>query len=170
MPCRAGPAHLRLSPCPRTRPAAGRRPNGSRDRGGLNARRAHLADEGMHRMFSKRVTRRDFLESTSALTGAAMLMPASLSLAADESRAAQQASKPYEVTVIRDVKVPMRDGVKLATDLYVPSRDGRPLDDKLPAVLMRIPYDRTKAFVDHIRFFAERGYLAVTQDCRGRFG
>ena len=80
----------------------------------------------------------------------------------------------YDVTVIRDVMVPMRDGVKLATDLYVPvpkgtSPNNQPLIKKFPAVLMRTPYDRTKAFVEHLRYFAERGFLAVTQDCRGRF-
>ena len=79
-------------------------------------------------------------------------------------------SKLYDVIVVRDVMVPMRDGVRLATDIYMPARNGRPLDQKVPAVLMRIPYDRTKAFVDDMRFFAERGYMAVTQDCRGRFG
>ena len=33
--------------------------------------------------------------------------------------------------------VPMRDGVRLATDVYLPERPGR-----LPAVLVRLPYDK----------------------------
>jgi putative CocE/NonD family hydrolase len=119
-------------------------------------------------MFVAQVTRREFLQSSSAIAGAAVLATPAC-LAADKE-AAPARSKLCDVSVIRDVMVPMRDGVKLATDLYVPARDGLPVGGKLPAILMRISYDRTKAFVDHMRFFAERGYLAVTQDCRGRFG
>jgi predicted acyl esterase len=60
------------------------------------------------------------------------------------------------------VMVPMRDGVRLATDLYLP-----PVLPA-PAVVMRTPYDRgsdesVKVFV----FFARRGYAVVSQDCRG---
>lgn len=83
--------------------------------------------------------------------------------------ASAEQPKLFDVAVLRDVKVPMRDGVKLVADLYLPAKDGRPIDQKLPAVLMRTPYDRTQAFVGDVRYFAERGFLAVTQDCRGRF-
>lgn len=97
----------------------------------------------------------------------ALLVLCHVAAAADQRP--YESPKQYDVIVEREIMVPMRDGVRLATDLYLPARDGRALDEKRPAILMRIPYDRTKAFVDHIRFFAERGYLAVTQDCRGRF-
>lgn len=30
----------------------------------------------------------------------------------------------YEAAIFRDIMVPMRDGVHLATDLYFPSRNG----------------------------------------------
>jgi predicted acyl esterase len=33
----------------------------------------------------------------------------------------------FEVIVRKDVMVPMRDGVKLATDLYLPAKDGKRL-------------------------------------------
>jgi putative CocE/NonD family hydrolase len=108
-------------------------------------------------------SRRDFIQAASLLAGATLLSGSTADAGAD-------APKLYDVNVLRGVMIPMRDGVKLAADLYVPSRNGRPLEERLPALLMRIPYDRTKAFINDMRFFAERGYLAVTQDTRGRYG
>ena len=59
------------------------------------------------------------------------------------------------------VSVSMRDGVKLATDVY---RDDAVT--QVPVVLIRTPYDRTKQ-----KGIAERwvkaGYVFVAQDCRG---
>ncbi len=49
----------------------------------------------------------------------------------------------------------------LATDIY---RDDAV--SKAPVVLMRTPYDRTKA-KGNAEKFAEAGYIAVMQDCRG---
>jgi putative CocE/NonD family hydrolase len=59
------------------------------------------------------------------------------------------------------VSVEMRDGIKLATDIY--------RDDSVksaPVVLMRTPYDRTRA-KGTAEKFAKAGYVAVMQDCRG---
>jgi putative CocE/NonD family hydrolase len=59
------------------------------------------------------------------------------------------------------ITIAMRDGVKLKADLY--------RDDafaKGPVVLMRTPYDRTKAKGTAERW-AKAGYVAVMQDCRG---
>ena len=52
------------------------------------------------------------------------------------------AAAPYEVAVQKDVMVPMRDGVHLATDLSLPIRDGQPLSRKLPTILERRPYNK----------------------------
>ena len=76
----------------------------------------------------------------------------------------------YDVIVDRNVMVPMRDGVKLATDLHFPAIDGKRLPGKLPAVLMRTPYGKTSWGPDKVRFFAQHGYISVVQDCRGRGG
>ena len=65
------------------------------------------------------------------------------------------------------VMVPMRDGVRLATDVYLPARPGR-----LPAVLVRLPYDKCGryTFMPQLApFFTERGYAFVVQDVRGKF-
>jgi putative CocE/NonD family hydrolase len=69
----------------------------------------------------------------------------------------------YRVQDIRTetVWVPMRDGVKLATDLYLP-----PVATA-PVVVMRTPYDRAPdKFLGAFYAFARRGYAVVSQDCR----
>lgn len=79
---------------------------------------------------------------------------------APKAKASPTAAGPVKVET---VMVPMRDGVRLATDIY---RD--PALRKAPVVLMRTPYnkDRGKAAADR---FATAGYIAVVQDCRGKF-
>jgi putative CocE/NonD family hydrolase len=60
-------------------------------------------------------------------------------------------------------RVAMRDGVKLATDVYRPEKDG-----KYPAILVRTPYKKDMSQLTG-RFYARRGYAVAIQDCRGRF-
>jgi uncharacterized protein len=75
-----------------------------------------------------------------------------------------------DVKVERNVMVRMRDGVSLATDLYLPTENGQPLAQKLPAVLQRTPYGKNKKDSERLaRLMAQHGYLSVVQDCRGRF-
>jgi uncharacterized protein len=77
---------------------------------------------------------------------------------------------PPTVAVDKDVMVAVRDGVKLATDIYRPARDGRSLPGRFPVVVERTPYNKEGA--GNIRrgvAFAERGYVVVFQDVRGRF-
>ena len=45
----------------------------------------------------------------------------------------------FGILIARDVMVPMRDGVKLATDIYRPARDDEPLPEVFPALLLRHP-------------------------------
>ena len=65
------------------------------------------------------------------------------------------------------VMVPMRDGVRLATDVYLPEKDG-----SYPAILVRLPYDKCGMYTfmpllaPHIN---ARGYGFVVQDVRGKF-
>ena len=47
-----------------------------------------------------------------------------------------------DYALIRDVMVPMRDGVRLATDIYLPASGGKPLAGKFPTILDRTPYDK----------------------------
>jgi hypothetical protein len=71
---------------------------------------------------------------------------------------------------MKDVMVAMRDGVKLATDVYLPTKDGVIVTEKLPVILTRTPYSKdAPGFVDPGRYFASHGYAFVAQDTRGRF-
>ena len=61
--------------------------------------------------------------------------------------------------------VPMRDGVRLATDVYRPTDVSAPL----PAILMRTPYNKAGS-AGAGNYFASHGYAVVVQDVRGKFG
>lgn len=62
-----------------------------------------------------------------------------------------------------DVKIPMRDGVKLSADIYLPPGRG-----PFPVLLARTPYDNN-GFVGKGKLCANLGYAFVAQDCRGRY-
>ena len=81
-------------------------------------------------------------------------------------------------TILSDQMVAMRDGVRLATDIYLPDGPG-----PFPVLLERTPYDKTgtnhgdftaqdhapRAKPEIARWFVAAGYAYVLQDCRGRF-
>lgn len=68
----------------------------------------------------------------------------------------------YEVKAVFDVKVPMRDGTLLSTDIYRPDGEGR-----WPVLLMRTPYNNFGPETGY--WYAERGYAVVLQDVRGKY-
>ena len=61
--------------------------------------------------------------------------------------------------------VAMGDGVKLATDVYLPG-DGA---GRYPVIVARTPYDKSKGGTALAANAARRGYALVVQDVRGRF-
>ncbi len=67
-------------------------------------------------------------------------------------------------------QAPMRDGVTLATEVYRPAGQGR-----FPVILQRTPYNRrspapgTDCDSPTGQYFAERGYVLLNQDVRGRY-
>jgi putative CocE/NonD family hydrolase len=69
----------------------------------------------------------------------------------------------YDIRSERNIMVPMRDGVKLATDVWFPVG----VQKKLPAILVRTPYKKDGH--PTVRF-ALYGYIVVAQDVRGKFG
>ena len=82
-----------------------------------------------------------------------------------------------------DQMVPMRDGVRLATDVHLPAGYRPGLDAPLPVILERTPYDksgisRAEQIGDRVgvprpevaRYFVDHGFAVVYQDCRGRYG
>ena len=78
------------------------------------------------------------------------------------------AAAPYEVTVQKDVMVPMRDGIRLATDIYLPTQDGKPIGEKIPTILDRRPYNKDGCR-GYANYYVSRGYAFVAQDTRGRY-
>ncbi len=79
--------------------------------------------------------------------------------------------------------VAMRDGVRLATDIYLPAGHSLDRGPGCPVILERTPYGkrepyRTERTASHPEviaraavagFFTAHGYAVVYQDCRGRF-
>lgn len=81
------------------------------------------------------------------------------------------ADAPYShIVVFEDLMVPMRDGIRLAADIYRPAREGVPEEKPLPALLERTPYGKREQERAHrARYYARHGYVVVVQDCRGCF-
>ena len=83
--------------------------------------------------------------------------------------AAQETSDPTEAFTKVDTMIPMRDGVRLHTSIFVPKADHGPL----PFMLQRTPYgidERPRgALAGYMKALADEGYIFVFQDIRGRF-
>ena len=80
--------------------------------------------------------------------------------------AAQQPAAPFTRT---EVMIPMRDGVRLHTFIYVPTQN----NEKLPILFLRTPYgtgDMSPAqLAGALPELTAEGYIIVNQDIRGRF-
>lgn len=64
------------------------------------------------------------------------------------------------------VMVRMRDGVRLATDVYLPTEPS-----PVPAIVVRLPYDKSGEFsfmAPVAQRLVDRGYAVVVQDVRGK--
>jgi putative CocE/NonD family hydrolase len=79
----------------------------------------------------------------------------------------QEAAKD-EIRVERNVMVAMRDGVRLATDIYLPMPAVGPSGTRYPVVLTRTPYDKQGA-ASMGKYYASHGYAFIAQDTRGRY-
>jgi hypothetical protein len=71
---------------------------------------------------------------------------------------------PPEIEKRLQVRVPMRDGVGLAANVFRRAGAG-----PLPVILVRTPYGKGKDLSANYRSFVERGYVVVVQDVRGRY-
>ena len=76
----------------------------------------------------------------------------------------------HRVSVDRDVPVATRDGVDLATDVYLPEGEG-----PFPTLLTRVRGSRSAAFIVGVLLLnpleaVRRGYAVVVQEVRGRSG
>jgi putative CocE/NonD family hydrolase len=81
------------------------------------------------------------------------------------------------VVVQRDVMVPMRDGVRLATDVYLPSPDSvAPAPGRFAVLLSRTPYSKSRpgfngraGAEDQALRGVRNGFAVAIQDTRGRY-
>lgn len=77
---------------------------------------------------------------------------------------AMRAEDLVPITYEANVAMQARDGVTLRADIYRPKEDGR-----YPVLLLRAPYDK-RIYITEAIAGAQRGYVYVVQDTRGRFG
>jgi len=84
-----------------------------------------------------------------------LTMVATMAVAADEPQVNEAAT---------EYMVAMRDGVTLATNVYLPEGDG-----PFPVILTRTPYSKDGAFAFRWQQYTKTGYAYVIQDCRGTF-
>ena len=80
-----------------------------------------------------------------------------------------QGEPKYEVAVMKNVMIGMRDGTRLATDIYRPARNGAAIEGRFPVLLERTPYRKDRGAADIAQYFVPRGYVVVVQDVRGRY-
>ncbi len=79
-----------------------------------------------------------------------------------------QAPAPGDAFTRTNVRIAMRDGVSLNTDVYVPKNASGPL----PVIFNRTPYGIDGAagkFAGSYKELADEGYIFVFQDIRGRY-
>jgi putative CocE/NonD family hydrolase len=74
--------------------------------------------------------------------------------------AALDASAPHRL----EVGIPMRDGVEVAADVYLPGAAARPA----PAIVTGTPYNKDSFVEADISSFVDAGYVVVRFDSRGR--
>lgn len=96
------------------------------------------------------------------LSFAALLLGAA-QLPAQPPQAGTVSSADYKVIEARDQRAAMRDGAELVVDVFRPDAEGR-----FGAILCQTPYNKN-GLAARARWFAERGYVVVNSDSRGRF-
>ena len=71
---------------------------------------------------------------------------------------------PKPIVKRLQVPVPMRDGVRLSANVFLPSEHAR-----VPAILVRTPYGKGADITPNYQAFVEHGYAVVVEDVRGRY-
>ena len=118
------------------------------------------------------MSRKTFPGTVVALVAFLLFSATSLSFRVPEVKAAASAEDTYDVTIQRDITIPMRDGVGLIADVYHPTRDGKVVEGKFPVILIRTCYNKD-ARLGIYQFdpdsFAKHGFVVVIEDVRGRY-
>ncbi len=78
--------------------------------------------------------------------------------------------RQYDSVVDRDLGIAMDDGAMLYLDVYRPALKGEAVEGEWPVLLERSPYNKDRmSYSIAGRYFAQRGYVYVIQDVRGRW-
>ncbi|MDH4315007.1 MAG: CocE/NonD family hydrolase [Gammaproteobacteria bacterium] len=107
---------------------------------------------------------KEYRRIIAGLTASALALLAACSPQNDESRGAAPVAADYAVQ--KNIEVPMRDGVILRADIYLPPGEG-----PFPVLLYRTPYSKSDAaetYRTHLNAVS-RGYAVIMQDVRGRY-
>jgi len=146
-------------------------------------------------MFKDAIGRRDFMKGLAGAAATTLPIPAALAaesmaaespvakpepenagnggsrgepwfVRADPSWVDKLSQPKYETIFEFDMKIPMRDGVKLSANIWRPKSEG-----KFPIVYLHYAYDKSHSIfaVPRAKYFVPRGYAVVTVDCRGRY-
>src|SRR6476620_1141619 len=86
-----------------------------------------------------------------------------LAIVAFAATQAHPQDPPTEDFDVRDEMIPMRDGIKLHTKIYIP-KDRR---ENLPIIMNRTPYGVARAgrhFQTYFKALADEGYIFAFQD------
>ena len=100
---------------------------------------------------------------TIALALTVLLLPCTVGTYAEEDHLL---TDRFEIS---EVMVPMRDGVRLHSEIFTPRERREPL----PFIMLRTPYGigkMSQRFGDYLKSLADEGYIFVFQDLRGKFG
>ena len=104
------------------------------------------------------------LRNAARLVIALALAPAAAAAQANPNAPLALPRGVHPVTIDRAEMVAMRDGVRLATDVYRPAD----IQGKVPVIAIRTPYNKDGNAAIGNRF-ASFGYAVVVQDVRGKF-
>ncbi|GHO95806.1 hydrolase [Reticulibacter mediterranei] len=73
-----------------------------------------------------------------------------------------------ELQILFDQRVPMRDGITLSADVYLPAGELESIGQR-PVIVTRTPYMKAKVGIyEAARYFVRYGYIFVAMDVRGR--
>jgi putative CocE/NonD family hydrolase len=114
--------------------------------------------------------------------GSAFICLLTLTLLAQSAPPPRANQETYSTSIRTSQYVTVRDGTRLAIDIYRPEQEGRPVDKKLPVILVATPYHRSSenngeilTFLasrgNHRNIFGEllkHGYVIASLDIRGR--
>lgn len=93
--------------------------------------------------------------------------------AASQAQNSQDSAWMREHYIKKEMYIPMRDGIKLFTSVYMP----KDATEKHPILMTRTPYSCAPYgenlwrpyWNSHFRYYAREGYIIVMQDVRGRW-